>query len=83
LASSIRDDRLIANPQKFLPLADVSLESHALGNPTGRDQAALDLLASFRRDRNLTGNSGSIEVSRQLVMLAGLKLLRADCPAFC
>jgi hypothetical protein len=34
LASSIRDDRLIANPQKFLPLADVSLESHALGNPT-------------------------------------------------
>jgi hypothetical protein len=47
LASSIRDDRLIANPQKFLPLADVSLESHALGNPTGRDQAALDLLAAL------------------------------------
>ena len=37
----------IANPQKFLPLADVSLESHALGNPTGRDQAALDLLAAL------------------------------------
>ena len=38
---------LITNPQKFLPLADVSLESHALGNPTGRDQAALDLLAAL------------------------------------
>jgi hypothetical protein len=39
--------RSISNPQKFLPLANVPLESQALGDPKGRDQASLDLLAAF------------------------------------
>ena len=37
----------IANPQKFPPLANVPLESHAFGNPKGRDQASLNLLAAL------------------------------------
>jgi hypothetical protein len=37
----------IPNPQKFLPLANVSLEAQALGHPKGRDEAALNLLAAL------------------------------------
>jgi hypothetical protein len=37
----------IPNPQKFLPLPNVPLEAQALGNPEGRDQTSLDLLAAF------------------------------------
>jgi hypothetical protein len=37
----------IADPQKFLPLAIVAFEPHAFGNPKGRDQASLNLLAAL------------------------------------
>ena len=40
-------ERPIVNPQQALPLAKFALESHALGHPKCRDDAALDLLAAL------------------------------------
>ena len=38
----------IYNPQQFLPLAKLALESHALRSPEACDDAPLDFLAGFR-----------------------------------
>ena len=65
----------IANSQQLLPLPKVAFESHALGHLKRRDDAALDLLAGF------SGALASrpvfparpVEVSREAVVLAGLK----------
>ena len=35
----------ISNPQQFLPLTQLALEAHALGDPKRSDDAPLDLLA--------------------------------------
>ena len=46
-AREIRIHLSITNSQQLLPLPDVPLESHALGNLESRDDASLDLLPAL------------------------------------
>jgi hypothetical protein len=64
----------IANPQQVFPLAIVALKAHAFGNPKGRDQTALDLLATLSGMLAIgpVFPARPVEMSRELVMLAGL-----------
>ena len=66
----------IANQQRVLPLSEVALEAHALGNLKRRDYSTLECLAalsgSFARGAKFLPRP--VEVSRKCVMLAGLEL---------
>jgi hypothetical protein len=56
-------------------LPEVSLEAHAPGDLEGRDDAALDGLAALSGTfaRQPVFPAGAVEVSRELVVLAGLQ----------
>jgi hypothetical protein len=65
----------ISDPQQVLPLAKVALKAYALGHLKRRDDAPLDLLAGFSGAlaSRAVFPARPVEMSREVVVLAGLK----------